>query len=231
MGNYIMIKIETHLHTAPSSVCAIEYPRDIARIYKAAGYSGIVVTNHLWDRILSEWQRAGFDPMKEYLRGYRDLKKEGGKVGLSVYLGAEVHLTAHPEREWPYDEYLLYGVTEEFLLARPDITEWDQARLYKECKMSGILVFQAHPFRDYCSPADPKFMDGVEVYNTNPRHNSFNDRALEWAKKNKKLMLSGSDFHMRGDEISGITVSDDVTDYTKLVKSLKDNNFRQITND
>ena len=223
-----MKKIETHLHTAPSSVCAIEYPRDIARIYKKAGYNAMVVTNHLWDRILLEWKRAGFEPMQEYLRGYRDMKKEGGKVGLSVYLGAEVHLAAHPEREWPYDEFLLYGITEEFLLSNQDITEWTQEKLYKTCRDRGILVFQAHPCRDYCTPADAKYMDGAEVYNANPRHNSMNDEALAWAKKNKKMMISGSDFHMRGDEVSGILVDDNVTDYDKLVKAIRTNNFKLI---
>ena len=35
----------------------------------------------------------------------------------------------------------------------------------------------------------------MEVYNGNPRHNSHNDRALEYAEKYVLRQLSGSDFH------------------------------------
>ena len=49
----------------------------------------------------------------------------------------------------------------------------------------------------HCMPAG--LLDGVEVCNENPRHNSHNDRALAYAKEHHLLMTAGSDVHELGD--------------------------------
>ena len=72
-----MKKVETHLHTAPNSNCAIEQPRDIARIVGHAGYDAVIVTNHVRKDIYDNWRRMGFDPVDKYLEAYRELR---GKV-------------------------------------------------------------------------------------------------------------------------------------------------------
>jgi hypothetical protein len=52
-------------------------------------------------------------------------------------------------------------------------------------------------------PITSEFMDGCEVYNGNPRHNSRNDEADEFAVKNGLLKLSGSDCHESTDVAQG----------------------------
>ncbi len=49
-----------------------------------------------------------------------------------------------------------------------------------------------------------KYLDGVEVYNGNPRHDSRNHHALNFAKQYPQLIeTSGSDYHQLGDLASG----------------------------
>jgi len=52
-------------------------------------------------------------------------------------------------------------------------------------------------------------IDGVEIYNGNPRHNSSNHLALEYARKNGLKMLSGSDFHQVQDAARGGIIVDE----------------------
>lgn len=50
-----MYKLETHLHVAGTSPCAIADENEIARIYKEKGYNGVVYTSHynfLFNRLL-----------------------------------------------------------------------------------------------------------------------------------------------------------------------------------
>ena len=49
----------------------------------------------------------------------------------------------------------------------------------------------------------PKFLDGIEVYNGNPRHESNNPRARAWAEEHHLLFSSGSDYHETEDVARG----------------------------
>ena len=40
---------ETHLHTSEASACANVSGREQARIYRKAGYAGIIVTDHFFN--------------------------------------------------------------------------------------------------------------------------------------------------------------------------------------
>ena len=69
-----------------------------------------------------------------------------------------------------------------------------------------------------------EFLHGIEVYNGNPRHDSHNDKAADFAGSNNLLKLSGSDFHLYEDlGRGGIFLPDDINDNKKLVSYLKNN--------
>jgi hypothetical protein len=87
-----------------------------------------------------------------------------------------------------------------------------------------ILVFQAHPYRVGLTVSDPSLLDGVEVFNGNPRHNSRNGLAFTFAKNNNLRMLSGSDFHQIEDLArGGIAVSEDIDDAERMFEVIKEN--------
>ena len=41
-----LFTIETHLHTAQGSACAVSTGEEMARAHKAAGYDAIILTDH-----------------------------------------------------------------------------------------------------------------------------------------------------------------------------------------
>ena len=102
--------------------------------------------------------------------------------------------------------------------------------LYALCQKEQILLLQAHPYRTYCTPADPAYLDGAESYNGNPRHNNQNGLADEWTRKYHMIQSSGSDFHELEDVAKGgIETSTPVTDTRALYQVLCSGNYKLLT--
>ena len=74
---------------------------------------------------------------------------------------------------------------------------------------------------------DWNLLDGYEIFNGNPRHNSSNDIAEIWAKKhNKSIVVSGSDFHEIGDACAGgIYFKNPVNSNEDLLRELRNGNY------
>ena len=64
---------------------------------------------------------------------------------------------------------------------------------------NGFLMFQAHPYRFGLSPENPKYFDGIEMLNAQPRNDSRNKKALQFAYKNDIMKIAGSDVHVKED--------------------------------
>ena len=63
------------------------------------------------------------------------------------------------------NDYLLFGLTEDFLYRHRKIMEMDPASFHELAQKEGILFVQAHPFRNGLKIVDPKHLDGIETYN------------------------------------------------------------------
>jgi len=87
---------------------------------------------------------------------------------------------------------------------------------------------QAHPFREKCIPVDVKYLDGVEVMNMHPRHDSQNHLAWEMAKQDERLiLLCGSDCHQLPDIGAGGILSETLPEDEKaLADLLRSKNFK-----
>ncbi|NLY88585.1 MAG: PHP domain-containing protein [Firmicutes bacterium] len=216
---------DTHVHTGESSACGRIPGRQAARLYKAAGYHGIVITDHYTRKFFRHCAGRTWDEkLDSFLAGYREARREGRKTGLQVFLGAELAL------DNPYNDYLLFGITEDFLREYPELYKLEIMDLYELAEKHGFLVYQAHPFRPGFSPADPAFLHGVEVFNGNPRHDSHNRPAYHFAKKHRLKMISGSDFHQKTDVgRGGITTARQVNTPEELLRVLKDEDYELIT--
>ena len=208
-----------HFHTKNTSNCANVKAEVAVEEYIKAGYDGIVVTDHLspstfmkYGRELLSWKKK----VDFFLRGYKAAKKAAnGRI--QVLLGMELRYNTS-EGE---NDYLVYGITEEFLYSHPEILEMNSKTFYDLAKENHLLVFQAHPFRIGMKVTNPKYLDGVEIFNGNPRHNSNNDIAEMWAKKYDLLVTSGSDYHEIEDLGSGgIYFNKEITDNKTLVEEM-----------
>ena len=90
---------------------------------------------------------------------------------------------------------------------------------------AGALLVQAHPYRKKCTPAFACYLDGVEVLNLNPRHDSRNDRAEEYAALHGLLRTGGSDCHRSEDIAAGGILAEelpeDTAGFVRLLRSGK----------
>lgn len=189
-----MYKIELHFHTAQSSHCGRVPAEDGVRQYKEAGYSGLVVTDHFSERERGGAGEQKWDKVCEcFLHGYRHAKQAAEGTDFQVLLGMEIRF---PHNE---NDFLVYGFTEEFIKEHPWIYMKELPDFRKIAEKEGLYIVQAHPFRPKCVLADIAYLDGIEVYNGNPRHDSHNALALQVAREHDLGMTVGSDFHQPGD--------------------------------
>lgn len=217
------MKIEMHTHTSEASPCASVSAAQIPSLYLSAGYDAIVITDHYCQWV---WDQSGAvtpeDYVEYFLNGYYTAVK-AAPAGFPVLLGAEVNLTESP------NDYLLYGATEDFFRQNLLLHRLTLRELYELCHANDILLFQAHPYRTYCTAADAHFLDGAESYNGNPRHNNQNDLAAGWVQENHLIPSSGSDFHETEDLAKGgIDTPEDIRDIFTLRNVLRDGRYTLI---
>ncbi len=189
-------KLEMHCHSKPVSFCARCTVQEVAERYKALGYDGIVLTNH-FNKSDCERRGEGLEKFVEgYIKDYRDLKEECEKLGIRVYLGMEIKFS-----NVNANEYLVYGVDEDDVRKAAEYLEGTHEDFYKGFKNDVNLIYQAHPFRQNMVPMPMDFLDGYEVFNMHPGHNSAPGIAAKYAAQFEgSLKIGGSDFHEPGRE-------------------------------
>jgi hypothetical protein len=217
-------KYELHCHTKTVSRCGRVEPKEIVKLYKEKGYSGIVLTDHYSPMTFDI--KGYFMPQSEidfYLSAYHEMKQYEDE-NFSVMLGMELRHYATA------NDYLVYGVEEEWLREQGNLLCVFEKKMYQMMHKQGYLVYQAHPFRTGMYRCNPKYVDGIEIYN-GKTEKSLNDKAYEWAKRHGKLMVSGSDFHVLKNLARGGIITDHpIRNNAELLETLKSQNFKMIQN-
>ena len=188
-------KLEPHAHTAETSRCGHIPGAEVAKRCHSLGYNSIIITDHLYEEYISKFPfKDNWDAvMDRFLSGYKAAKEQGAEIGLNVLLGAEIRFGIND------NDYLLFGIDEEFLRLNPYLNRLDPWEFFNKYG-NDILIIQAHPFRNGNENVYPECIHGVEVFNGNPRHNNFNDKALQLCESNPQLYrLYGSDVHRDSD--------------------------------
>ena len=99
-------------------------------------------------------------------------------------------------------------------------------------RKEGALLIQAHPYRHGCTPAIACYLDGVEVYNACPRHDSRNHLARQYADEFGLIALSGSDCHQTEDVgRAGILSERMASDSMEMMRLLRSRDYRLIEQD
>lgn len=215
-------KYELHCHTSPVSACSRFKVHDLVDAYIERGYNGIVITNHINSKTFAAQRTSRWkDLIAYYLSDYEEaVRYANGR--LTVLLGLEVSFMESA------NDYLVYGVDKKFLLKHEHMSHIGRKRFSALARKSGLLFFQAHPFRNSMTVTDPALLDGIEIYNAHPRHDSRNDIAALWCDKYGLLCSGGSDAHEIGDISSGIYTDVEIKDNATLLEVLKSGNFEII---
>ena len=200
--------IEIHAHTDEVSNCGRMPAADAVRLYYSLGYSGIMFTDHFhrytFKKFLKKNPDASWDDKVDYfLTGYRNALEEAKKYdGFKIYLGCELRFDEND------NDYLVFGLSEDKLRQMKNVYEYETEDGIRFVQKMGCTVIQAHPFRDNMTVIEPGILDGIEIHNAHPNHDSRNDIAKLWADKfDYKIRTSGSDFHGEYMPNSGIFTS------------------------
>ena len=215
-----MFKTETHMHLAEVSGCSRLKASEMVKAYHAAGYKTLFVTDHLMQKFFDSLGCVPHeDKVAIFLSGYYKAKVVGEALGMNIIFSAEVSLKDSP------NHYLAYGITKEFLLVYPELCLMSAEELYAVAKKHGIFLVQAHPHRDGTCFPTPEHVDGMEIYNPNPRHEDYSDRTEKIAKEHGLYVIGGSDSHRTEDIAgSGVLTEEEIKtteDFVAAVKSGK----------
>ncbi len=213
---------DTHIHTIETSPCGKLYAADTVEWYAAHGYTGLVITDHLHKQFLDmadtdhDWNVV----VDRYMAGYKAAAKKGEELGFDVIFGAEMRFTDND------NDYLIYDIDERWLREHPYIicqSEKDFFRKYH----NEILIIEAHPFRDGNQIVFEDSIHGIELINTNPRHNNYPDRALSLCRKHPEYYRQvGSDMHRAEDRCrAGIITNKRVHDSFEYADLIRSGNF------
>ena len=188
-------RAELHAHCSPASPCGDLPPEEVVRIFHEAGYAGLALTNHLFpalsQQILGESNKEKYLGM--YFDNYYAACEAGEKLGMKIWLGAELRWCAQGD-----SDYLIYGVDESMLREIFEYLDGDPETFVRDCKSEKSFFIQAHPFRNGCTALDVNLLDGVEIFNMHPGHNSRVAIAAHHYKGNDLRIIMGTDYHHPG---------------------------------
>ena len=211
---------ETHCHTSQGSACGQMTGEELARYYKKAGYDGIIVTDHFFNGNCAvdpglDWEKK----CELYCEGYRDAKRVGDEIGLTVLFGIEYSYFG--------TDLLTYGLDEDWLKAHPEVMDIGVKQYIRLVHQCGGLIVHAHPFReaDYIDTIRlyPYDVDAVEVFNAGNRDPEFDRRAMWYADSYGLIKLAGSDRHEPHSKAACAVVFDEkpesIGEFIRLVKA------------
>lgn len=210
-------QIELHAHTSPASGCSQISPKEMVSTYKGLGYDAVAITNHF---IYQDNNCTKKEYINAFICDFEQTKKYGEEMGIKIYLGAEIRFTEN------VNDYLIFGINEKMLSEIYDLLPLGVENFRKNYPMPDSVFIQAHPMRDGIKNLDAKLIDGIEVFNMHPGHNSRVGLASIYAKDNDiQIITAGSDFHHPNRKHEGVSalrgayLPEDTFELARLLKS------------
>ena len=225
-----MYKYQLHMHTTPCSKCGGLTPETLCQALLENGFQGGVITNHFYhgnsgiDRSENtSWEQF----VSAYVDDYLACKVDAEKYGLDIIFSIE-------ESVKPGTEILCYGVTPKVLYDNPQLIKEDLDEWVRVMRENGVVVVQAHPFReaDYIPEPGPlpyQYVDGVEVFNRGNDAPEMNQKALEFANEHNLIKTSSADAHWPNHiPYGGILTERRIRDERELASLLLSGEFELI---
>ena len=216
-------KTELHCHSSEISGCSSVNVKDVVDKYVEYGYTTLVLTNHL---------DSYGDDESEFRNEVREMFEVCEKA--KQYAGDRLNVIPGVEINIQREDHLIIGVTEEFLSEQFKFSRKKVADFKKTVNDAGMLLICAHPMRFAHNIFDYRDVDGIEVFNGHPEHNSNNDLvAFEYASKRELgiILTSGTDHHDHHHKPNaGILTDYPITTGDELVEVLKSSNYSLIKN-
>lgn len=216
-------KYETHAHTAETSRCAETPGAELAEFYAARGYAGVFVTDHFFGSNTTVPEDLPWpERVARFCRGYEAVAERGRALGLQVFFAWEYGL------DWSH--FLTYGLEPDWLLAHPEVVEWDLVEYFDQVHAAGGFLIHAHPFREAVDLVRllPSRTDAVEVCNAT-RPDEANRHARDFALSFGLPPTVGSDLHSTDQErLCGIVTASPLVEAGDYLAALRAGQCRLI---
>lgn len=193
-------RIELHAHSSPASGCSEISPEKLVQTYHDIGCQAVTITNHFTYDLCNN-DKPNEKIVSDYMDDFYRAKAEGNRLGITVLFGMELRFSENN------NDYLIFGadqkeaLTISYMLGQ-GIKNFRQNYLNKRS-----VLIQAHPFRNGMTEIDPSLLDGLEVFNMHPHHNSRVAVAANYARNNNLTAIAGTDYHHFNHEGLGITLA------------------------
>lgn len=215
---------DLHVHTEKCSLCAHSTIDEVIRAEKAAGYTGMVLTNHfLTSECILPKEMPWEEKMAFYWEPFQVGKKLAAELDFDLFFGVEFNYGNA-------QEVLLYGIDLDFLLVNRDMCEIPVEELADRVRAYGGYVSHSHPFREraYIPKGnffmDMSHIDAIEVYNS-ANSEIADKKALELADKLGLGYTAGNDLHyvqhLETLPHSGLVFEHRIRTQEELIKALK----------
>jgi histidinol phosphatase-like PHP family hydrolase len=213
------LKLDPHTHSNGVSLCSRVSVEEIIDQKIQTGYQAIMLTNHCQSHYYPATEHGAY--VERVIAEYKKAKAYGEKKNFVVLLGLEVTIV-----DPAYNDWLLFGVTEEILRKSPCFYQLSQKQLFDFCVENDMLLVQAHPFRN-SGWGVREYMHGVEI-NCSQSDIGRADEVVERALERGFLVTAGSDYHFPETKQGGMFVPDTVQTSVDLVKYLKTTKQTQV---
>ncbi len=217
------MKLELHAHSREISPCGHLSLDELTTLYRDAGYDALVLTNHFSTNVAGVLaaKRGISDFHRAYFECIAAAEEIGRSKGLLVLPGCELRF------DHCANDYLVFGMSADMCRDWRSICAMKERNFGDFARDNGILFYQAHPFRDGMTVVAPECLFGLEVLNTNPRHDGRNRIAEAWADMHHLHKIAGSDCHRLPDVgTSAIVTGEKVENIADLLRVLKNDLYR-----
>jgi len=193
-------RYELHAHTKEGSICSSLPIKEMMALYHEMGYSGVCITDHFSGGTPLPNETPWVERVMFYDNVYQEARKEGEKLGLSVFFGIEYAPIAEagrflmPSREGRTD-FLILGLTTKWLLENEVAFRGMAITQLRKMREAEAIVIHAHPFLDTEQlRLIPGCTDAVEVFNA-AVSDFGNEAAKSYAQTYGFREVAGSDIH------------------------------------
>lgn len=217
---------EIHSHTSEVSGCSSIDGVTLVNEHKKEEFTGVCITDHFFKGYFEQFEgKSDKYKIDQYLSGYRAAKKQGDKIGLQVFLGMEIRFNNYT------NDYLVFGITEQFLYDNPTMYNMTVESFSKFIKGSDMMIIWAHPFRDGITMKNHNNFEAIETFNGNIRAESRNYLAKAYANEHGLIGTCGSDYHRYEDiNVSPMLFDNHLSNEQDLVKAIRNKEFTHKIN-